>query len=57
MNLLKLLWNSLVMSYLTVASEKDLFSNSWAVEVNGGLNVADNVARKYGFTNKGQVCS
>ena len=33
----------------------DVYTNSWAVEVNGGKEVADNIARKHGFINKGQV--
>ena len=33
-----------------------VFSNSWAVEVKGGHHVANELARKHGFINKGQVC-
>lgn len=32
-----------------------LFSNSWAVEVRGGQGAADELAKKHGFVNKGQV--
>ena len=36
-------------------SDDVLFSNSWAVEVRGGPEVADDLARKHGFVNRGQV--
>lgn len=32
-----------------------VFSNSWAVEVKGGSHVADQLAEKHGFVNKGMV--
>ena len=31
------------------------YTNTWAVEVHGGLQAADQLARKYGFENRGQV--
>lgn len=31
------------------------YTNAWAVEVEGGKQRADAVAKKYGFENKGQV--
>ena len=34
---------------------KPLYTNSWAVEIEGGHSVAENLAVKYGFINKGQV--
>lgn len=37
------------------SEEEAEFSNSWAVEIHGGLEVADDVAKKHGFINKGQV--
>lgn len=45
----------LVFSTFSVSEEDILFSNSWAVEVRGGSNVAEQVARRHGFVNKGQV--
>lgn len=36
-------------------AEGHVYSNSWAVEVAGGANVADRIAEKHGFTNLGQV--
>ena len=38
-----------------VSEEEADFSNSWAVEIHGGLEVADDLAKKHGFINKGQV--
>ena len=50
---------AIVASLLTwqcvVAKEKDRYSNSWAVEVRGGADKAEELARKHGFTNLGQV--
>lgn len=37
------------------SSEDVLFSNSWAVEVRGGSGLADRIATRQGFINKGQV--
>lgn len=31
------------------------YLNSWAVEVKGGRGVADDLAKKHGFVNRGQV--
>ena len=31
------------------------YTNSWAVEVRGGVEVADELARKHGFVNAGEV--
>lgn len=45
----------LVFSSYCVSEESVLVSNSWAVEVRGGSNVAEQVARRHGFVNKGLV--
>lgn len=38
--------------------ERPLYTNSWAVEVTGGPEAADRLARKHGLHNLGQVgCS
>lgn len=37
------------------AGEEVVFSNSWAVEILGGPEAADEIAKKHGFINKGQV--
>ena len=40
----------------SVKDDKDEFyTNSWAVEIPGGRAVADDVARRHGFLNMGQV--
>ena len=45
----------LLICVVTEAKEKDRYSNSWAVEVRGGAEKAEELARKYGFVNFGQV--
>ena len=40
---------------LSWCEEETVFSNSWAVEVKGGGHVADRLAEKHGFINKGLV--
>ena len=40
---------------LCVSAKEEVYSNSWAVEVKGGHHVADALAKKHGFINKGQV--
>ena len=36
-------------------AEGHVYSNSWAVKVTGGVDVADRIAEKHGFKNLGQV--
>jgi hypothetical protein len=36
-------------------SKGEFYTNSWGVEVAGGRAVADDVARRHGFVNVGQV--
>ena len=31
------------------------YCNDWAVEIHGGSEMADHIARQFGFTNLGQV--
>ena len=38
-----------------VSGWEQLFTNSWVVEVDGGREVADAVAKRHGFVNLGQV--
>lgn len=40
---------------LGLCEEQSVFSNSWAVEVKGGLRIADQLAEKHGFINRGLV--
>ena len=35
--------------------EKPRYSNDWAVEVNGGVEIANQLAAKLGFVNMGQA--
>ena len=35
--------------------EKTRYSNDWAVEIHGGSEMADQIARRFGFINLGQV--
>ncbi|GAA6104387.1 proprotein convertase subtilisin/kexin type 6 isoform X1 [Tachysurus ichikawai] len=48
-----------LLSTFLVASDasasQSVFTNHWAVRVRGGLNQADKLASKYGFTNLGQI--
>lgn len=44
-----------VLSAAMSAVRKD-YSNSWAVHVVGGPEVAERLAHKHGFVNQGQVC-
>lgn len=32
-----------------------LYTDSWAVEINGGRRIADKIAKKHGFINAGEV--
>ena len=49
------LFFSSVFSGSVGVEEETVFSNSWAVEVKGGRHVADRLAEKHGFINKGLV--
>ena len=40
---------------LSVDSLRDKWSNSWAVEIRGGRDKADQIAAKYDFINLGPV--
>ena len=59
-------WCSVVLVALLVAAaesaafvngdgDKHIFTNDWAVEVFGGPAVANAIAKKHGFENRGQV--
>ena len=55
------LFAALVATYIAIVSStpkdapKLLYTNSWAVEIEGGHSAAESLAVKYGFINKGQV--
>ena len=38
-----------------VSSEKDIFTNTYAVHITGGIEEANLVAEKHGFINLGEV--
>ena len=44
-----------VLVQVCLSEDHHLFSNSWAVEIKGGSHVADQLAEKHGFINRGQV--
>ena len=46
----------LIFAGTTLAIRSTPFSNRWTIQVLGGVQVADELARKHGFINLGQVC-
>lgn len=47
---------SFILSLIVLGTgDEHLFSNSWAVEVRGGHDAAEKLAKKHGFVNRGQV--
>ena len=52
---LRLLCALIIGSYCYSVSRAAQYSNSFAVEVQGGRDKADEIAAKYGFTNMGPV--
>lgn len=40
---------------LTLGKQTQIYSNEFAVHIPGGHAIADEIASKHGFTNKGQV--
>ena len=40
---------------MTATGKKSLYSNTWVVQVHGGTQEADRVAKMHGFVNEGQV--
>ena len=44
-----------LVGFSVTTEEEALFSNSWAVEIRGGHVIADRLASKHGFVNRGQV--
>lgn len=51
------LWAVLVLltAELKRADAADVYTNTWAVQIHGGPEEADRVAREHGFTNIGNV--
>ena len=46
---------SIISASWSVTSDRRTFTNDWVVKVKGGPAVADLIARRHGFVNKGQV--
>jgi hypothetical protein len=55
MELLKCLILLFVLSVAITGSQNNVYSNTWAVHITNGETTANNLARKYGFRNLGQV--
>lgn len=47
------LWTVLVL--LNVAHAVEVYTNTWAVQIDGGPEEADRIAREHGFINHGNV--
>lgn len=52
---LLLTWTGFVLLKWTDAAE--VYTNSWAVQISGGPEEADRIAREHGFINHGNVSS
>ncbi|CAG5958224.1 unnamed protein product [Menidia menidia] len=52
---LLLVWTALVLltHELTWAGAAEVYTNTWAVQINGGPQEADRIAREHGFINQG----
>ena len=46
---------SIISSSWSVRGSEETFTNDWLVKIEGGPSVADLIARKHGFINRGQV--
>ena len=46
---------SVISASWSVRGSEQAFTNDWVVKIEGGPAVADLIARKHGFINKGQV--
>ena len=42
--------------YFSINDEEIEYLNSWAICINGSLDIVNSIADKYGFVNKGKVC-
>ena len=45
----------ITLCYAEDKEDEDYYTNSWAVEIQGGDDVANRIAKTHGFLNKGQV--
>lgn len=46
---------SLISASWSVRRNEETYTNDWLVKIEGGVAVADLIARKHGFINRGQV--
>ena len=51
---LSIILSSIISSW-SVRGSEETFTNDWLVKIEGGPSVADLIARKHGFINRGQV--
>lgn len=56
---LLLVWTGLVLltAELKRIDAAEIYTNTWAVQINGGLEEADRIAKEHGFINQGNVSS
>lgn len=56
---LLLVWTGLVLltAELKWTDAAEMYTNTWAVQINGGLEEADRIAKEHGFINQGNVSS
>lgn len=54
---LLLVWTGLVLltAELKWIDAAEMYTNTWAVQINGGLEEADRIAKEHGFINQGNV--
>lgn len=51
------LWHTVIFyTCLLIGSNNAVFLNHWAVQIYGGYNTADAIAKEHGFKNLGKVC-
>ena len=53
--LVLLTWDIVARAVEEEEERKNIYTNSWAVEITGGDEVANRIAEKHGFNNMGQV--
>ena len=55
LNGLKQSFEDLEWQYFSITDEEITYLNSWAVQIKGSIDIANVVAEKYGFVNRGKV--
>uniref|UniRef100_A0A8C8IK13 P/Homo B domain-containing protein n=1 Tax=Oncorhynchus tshawytscha TaxID=74940 RepID=A0A8C8IK13_ONCTS len=46
---------ALLLGFTSVPCKARIYTNNWAVRINGGHDIADRIAGKYGYKNMGQI--